>query len=137
LARRRGRLRQMSKQATENDDQRITSLTGRRWRQEDAESVLAAWEESGLSLSGFAAKQGVNVQRLSWWRKQLEERDRGGARGRKKRPAVLSFIPAVMSASTVRVVLRLPRGVEVEVADTGAVPAAWLAEAVKALEGLS
>lgn len=46
----------MSKQATENGDQKTTSLTGRRWRQEDADSVLAAWEESGLSLSGFAAK---------------------------------------------------------------------------------
>ena len=98
--------------------------------------MLAAWEESGMSLSGFAAEQGVNVQRLSWWRKQLEERDRAVARRRKERPVAVSFIPAVVSVSTVRVVVRLPRGVEVEVADAAAVPAAWLAATVKALEGL-
>jgi transposase-like protein len=126
----------MEKQETENGDQKTTSLTGRRWRQADAESMLAAWEESGLSLSGFAAKQGVNVQRLSWWRKQLEERGHAGARRERERPAALSFIPAVVSGSTVRVVVRLPRGVEVEAADTAAVPAAWLAATVKALEGL-
>ncbi len=33
------------------------------------------------------------------------------------------------------VVLRLPRGVAIEAADLTAVPAAWLAAAVKALEG--
>ena len=126
----------MRKQKTENGDQKTTSLTGRRWRQEDAEAVLAAWEESGMSLSGFAAKQGVNVQRLSWWRKQLEERGRAVARRRKELPATVSFIPAVLSVSGVRVVVRLPRGVEVEVADAAAVPAAWLAATVKALEGL-
>ena len=52
----------MEKQETENGDQKTTSLPGRRWRQADAESGLAAWEESGLSLSGFAAKQGVDVR---------------------------------------------------------------------------
>ena len=126
----------MEKQEAENGDQKTTSLTDRRWRQEYAESVLAAWEESGLSLSGFAAKQGINVQRLSWWRKRLEERGRAGARREKEQPAAVSFIPAVMSGSLVRVVVRLPRGVEVEAADTAAVPAAWLAATVKALEGL-
>ena len=111
------------------------SLADRRWRQEDAKKVLAAWEESGLSLSKFAARQGVNVQRLSWWRKQLEERGRAGGRRQKRRAAGVSFVPAVLSASPPVVVLRLPRGVEIEVADAAAVPAAWLAAAVKALEG--
>lgn len=98
--------------------------------------MLAAWEESGLSLSGFAAEQGVNVQRLSWWRKRLEERGRVLAGCRRGRPAAVSFIPAVMSTSSHTVVLRLPHGVEVEVADVATVPAAWLATTVKALEGL-
>ncbi len=99
--------------------------------------VLAAWEESGLSLSRFADKQGVNVQRLSWWRKQLEERGHAGCRRRRRRAAAVSFVPAVLSASASppMVVLRLPRGVEIEVADATAVPTAWLAAAVKALEG--
>jgi len=125
----------MSKQRTEDGANESTSLADRRWRQEDAEMVLAAWEESGLSLSRFADKQGVNVQRLSWWRKQLEERGHAGGRRRKRRAAAVSFVPAVMSGNPSMVVLRLPRGVEVEVADAAAVPTAWLAAAVKALEG--
>ena len=135
MARGRGKLRRMSKQGTEDRGRELTSLADRRWRQKDAEAVLAAWEESGLSLSGFAAGQGVNVQRLSWWRKQLEERGRAGGRRRKRRAAGVSFVPAVLSASPPVVVLRLPRGVEIEVADAAAVPATWLAAAVKALEG--
>jgi transposase-like protein len=125
----------MSKQGTEDGANESTSLADRRWRQEDAEKVLAAWEESGWSLSRFADKQGVNVQRLSWWRKQLEERGRAGGRRRKRRAAGVSFVPAVLSASPRVVVLRFPRGVEIEVADVTAVPTAWLAAAVKALEG--
>ena len=125
----------MSKQGTEDGANESTSLADRRWRQEDAEKVLAAWEESGWSLSRFADKQGVNVQRLSWWRKQLEERGRAGGRRRKRRAAGVSFVPAVLSASPPVVVLRFPRGVEIEVADVAAVPTAWLAAAVKALEG--
>jgi len=125
----------MRKQEAEEAERESTSLADRRWRQKDAEAVLAAWEESGLSLSGFAAERGVNVQRLSWWRKRLEERGRAVAHRRKERPAAVSFIPAVVSVSGVRVVVRLPRGVEVEVGDTAAVPPAWLAATVKALEG--
>jgi hypothetical protein len=125
----------MSKQGTEHRAGGSTSLAGRRWRQEDAEVVLATWEKSGLSLSGFAVEQGVNVQRLSWWRKQLEKRGRVGRSRRKRRAAAVSFIPAVMSGSPPMVVLRLPRGVEIEVADAAAVPPAWLAATVKALEG--
>ena len=126
----------MSKQGTEDRGRELTSLADRRWRQKDAEAVLAAWEESGLSLSGFAAGQGVNVQRLSWWRKQLEERGHAGRRRRKRGASAVSFIPAVVSASPAAAVLRLPRGVEVEVANAAAVPAAWLAAVVEALEGL-
>jgi transposase-like protein len=125
----------MSKHGTEDGANESTSLADRRWRQEDAEKVLAAWEESGLSLSKFAGQQGVNVQRLSWWRKQLEERGRAGGRRQKRRAAGVSFVPAVMSANPSMVVLRLPRGVEIEVGDAAAVPTAWLAAAVKALEG--
>ena len=125
----------MSKQWTENRDRELTRLAGRRWRQEDAEAVLATWEKSGLSLSEFAVEQGVSVQRLSWWRKQLEKRGHVGRSRRKRRAAAVSFIPAVMSGSPPMVVLHLPREVEIEVADVTAVPTAWLAAAVKALEG--
>jgi transposase-like protein len=83
----------MSKHGTEDGANEPTSLAERRWRQDDAEKVLAAWEESGLSLSKFADKQGVNVQRLSWWRKQLEERGRAGGRRQKRRAAGCRSFP--------------------------------------------
>lgn len=125
----------MSMQESDKGARKSTSLADRRWRQGDAQAVLATWEKSGLSLSEFAVEQGVNVQRLSWWRKQLEKRGHVGRPRRKRRAAAVSFVPAVMSANPFMVVLRLPRGVEIEVADAAAVPTAWLAAAVKALEG--
>jgi hypothetical protein len=122
----------MINKETDSNLRELTKLTARRWRQEDAETVLAAWEKSGLSLSRFAGTQGVNVQRLIWWRKK-----RGHAgRHLKRQSDAVSFIPAVMKASPATVVLRLPHGVDVEVTDAAAVPAEWLAAAVKALEGL-
>ena len=124
----------MSKQESDKGARKSTSLADRRWRQGDAQAVLVTWEKSGLSLSEFAVEQGVNAQRLSWWRKQLEERGHAGGRRRKRRAAGMSFVPAVMSAIPPVVVLRLPRGVEIEVADAAAVPTAWLAAAVKTLE---
>jgi hypothetical protein len=89
--------------------------------------MLAAWSRSGMSLTAFARQVGVGAERLRWWHKRL------GAD--KDKRATLTFIPAVVSPRTSPVVLRLPRGVEVEVADATAVPAQWLVEVVHALEG--
>jgi hypothetical protein len=88
--------------------------------------MLTAWHESGLSLAAFARRQRVNAERLRWWRKRLGTAQKQGT--------ALAFIPAVVSAKISPVVVRLPRGVEVEAVDVTAVPARWLAEIVRALE---
>jgi len=103
-------------------------LTRGHWNETTAERVLAAWRESAMSLSGFARAKGVNVQRLSWWRKRLEATS-AGATGATAAP--LTFIPAAVSGSA-RVVLRLVGGVELE-GDTAAIPAEWVAALARAL----
>lgn len=88
--------------------------------------MLAAWRRSGLSLAAFARGKGLNAERLRWWRKRL-----GTAENNR---TALAFIPAMVSAKVSPVVVRLPRGVEVQAPDVTAVPARWVAEVVRALE---
>jgi transposase-like protein len=50
----------------------FSSISGRRhWRQSDAEAVVSAWRESGVSVSAFARRHGINVARLLRWRRRL------------------------------------------------------------------
>jgi len=77
--------------------------------------MLSVWRRSGLSLSAFARRHGVHAERLRWWRKRL-----GTAENKR---TALAFMPAVVSGKSSPIVVRLPRGVEVEVADVTAVPA--------------
>jgi transposase-like protein len=46
-------------------------LICRRWTVADARAALAAVDESGLSLNAFAARQGIDAQRLYYWRRRL------------------------------------------------------------------
>jgi hypothetical protein len=88
--------------------------------------MLASWRRGGLSLAAFARLEGLSAERLRWWRKRLGTAEDKGTS--------LAFIPAVVSEKTSPVLVRLPRGVEVEAADVTAVPAQWVAEVVRALE---
>jgi hypothetical protein len=45
------------------------------WRERDAELILAAWAQSGLTLSAFARQCGLSVPRLRRWKKRLESGD--------------------------------------------------------------
>jgi len=46
-------------------------LTRRRWTVAEARAALAAVDESGLSINAFAARQGIDAQRLYYWRRRL------------------------------------------------------------------
>lgn len=46
--------------------------TGRRWTEADARIVLAALDASGLSVAAFANREGLDVQRLYFWRRRFE-----------------------------------------------------------------
>ena len=45
--------------------------TGRRWTQDVAHAVLAAHAASGLSVAAFAAREGLDPQRMYSWRRRL------------------------------------------------------------------
>ena len=46
-------------------------ISNRYWRVADAERVLAALEQSGLSASAFAREYGTNEKRLLRWRRRV------------------------------------------------------------------
>lgn len=70
-----------------SSDPRLLALTKNRyWREDDAAYVLDAMEASGLSLSGFARRLGVNGGRLRRWRSRL-----GGRSGPAFHPVQLVF----------------------------------------------
>lgn len=46
--------------------------TSRRWTDADARTVLAAQDASGLSVAAFAAREGIDTQRLYSWRRRLD-----------------------------------------------------------------
>lgn len=45
--------------------------TMQRWTEDDARTVLAAQDASGLSVPAFAAREGLDPQRLYFWRRRL------------------------------------------------------------------
>jgi len=49
----------------------ISDLKVRRWRAADARQVLAAQAASGLSMRAFAAREGLKIERLERWRRDL------------------------------------------------------------------
>src|SRR5262245_52081712 len=51
----------------------------RRWTPSEARAALAALDRSGLSPADFAAREGLMVQRLYRWTRQLKERSEGPA----------------------------------------------------------
>ena len=105
-------------------------LTGRRWNARIARKALAEWERSGLSGSAFARVNGLNAQRLFWWRKQLDAEAAS--------VAPLTFIPAAATAvATTRVLVRLPGGVEVEATEAEALPATWVGALARELSRTS
>jgi transposase-like protein len=80
--------------------------TSRRWTQEDALAALAALEISGLSLRAFAAREGLDVQRLYVWRRKVERSD--GGRGTQTIPPPFVEVRASRT-ERVEIVLRSGR----------------------------
>ena len=61
-----------------------------RWTAEVAQQVLAAQEASGESLASFARRQGLQVQRLHWWRSRLADWGANRASSARASPGVCS-----------------------------------------------
>jgi hypothetical protein len=113
--------------------------TKRRWREGDARRALDVWRGGGETLSAFARKNGLELQRVVRWRKRLAEED---ARGGQEDP--IKFIPAFLrqsgeversSDASGLLVIHLPNGTRIEVKGKreGGVSARWLSSLCRRL----
>lgn len=114
----------------------------RRWQQwspEEAQEVLKEWRASGLPLGRFARQRGLGAERLRWWKKRLGDwsEKRGGTQKGALVPVVLTEQVAAVEVGRVPVVVRVPGGIVVEVAEPTAVSAQWLAGVVSQLSRAS
>jgi hypothetical protein len=105
---------------------RTVDVRTKRWNAAIARKVRDEFSASGMSLTAFSRSLGVNLQRLSWWRKRLADTNPG---------QTVTFVPAVVSQPRARTIVRLLGGVEIEATDVASVPARWVAELVGALTG--
>lgn len=55
----------------------LLALYRRRWTDADARIVLAALDASGLSVPTFAGREGLDPQRLYFWRRRIEATSEG------------------------------------------------------------
>lgn len=49
----------------------MLALPDRKWTKLDGERLVAAWQESGLSITEFARRHGVHPQRVQWWKRRI------------------------------------------------------------------
>ncbi len=59
---------------------------GKRWRASQAERVMHAWKEGGLSKTEFARQHGLKIERLERWFSKLE-------RARRRKPSKVVLRP--------------------------------------------
>ncbi len=100
----------------------------KRWNAEYAASMLDDAEQSGLSDREFAKRNGIDPQRLVWWRKRLNQ----------PKPSKPSFIELEVSPSKAiwdlnRVEIRLANG-RIVTTQVDVNPL-WLPQLLDAVEG--
>jgi hypothetical protein len=81
------------------------------WTEDDARLALDEWRRSGQTIAAFAREHHMSAPRLYWWRKRLPK---DGA------VPMMSLVPAkiVARSEMTAVVIRLPSGVAIEMANT-------------------
>jgi transposase-like protein len=99
--------------------------TGRRWTVDDARVALAALGSSGLSVATFAAREGIDAQRLYFWGRRL-------GRGAAEPAQAPAFIEIRGTTERERVEILLRSGRVVRAAET--IDADVLRRLVDALE---
>lgn len=97
--------------------------TCRRWTEEEAREAIAALDASGLSTAAFAVREGLDPQRLYWWRRRV-------ATPRASVPAFVEVRTSSDDCEQVEVLLRSGRVLRV----SAAIDAATLRRLVEALD---
>jgi len=78
--------------------------SGRRWTETEAREALSALDASGLSATEFAYRQGIDAQRLYWWRRRLANSSQESAT-----PSFVELSPSSVGIGHVEVILRSGR----------------------------
>ena len=114
--------------------------TSRRWTEDDARRVLAAWARSEETVGAFARRHGLPVHRVYWWHRRLGV-DRLPHTEHSGTPTERAFVPViirpVVSSGAPAPITVVVDGVRVEVAERDHVSAAWVAALVRALGEVS
>lgn len=76
--------------------------TRRRWTEAEARDALAALEASGLSANAFALREGIDSQRLFWWRRRF-------ASSKSARGSFVEVTTPTLEFARVEIVLRCGR----------------------------
>jgi hypothetical protein len=74
--------------------------SGRRWTETEAREALSALDASGLSATEFAYRQGIDAQRLYWWRRRLANSSNEAA------PSFVELSASSVGIGHVEVILR-------------------------------
>ena len=86
--------------------QSVSYTSQRRWTTADARAALDAQARSGLSVQAFAAREGLDAQRLLRWERRLTAKPASSA-ARKMSPTFVEI--AGSSSASVEIVLRSGR----------------------------
>jgi transposase-like protein len=95
----------------------------RPWNEQQARRVLDEWKQSGDTIAEFSRKRGLVPERLYLWRKRFAETTAAPERA-------LALVPATVVSTDADVVMQLPNGVVIEIAN---VSPKWIAAVVSEL----
>jgi hypothetical protein len=124
-------------------------MSAARWSEAQGRGFVRRWRRSGQSMAAFARAEGVDPQRLRYWRERVgaesasserRQRQRSSVQKRKVPQASKSrLIPGVVVGlgAGAAVTVHLGRGVVVEAQAASELEPTWLAELVRALEDVS
>ena len=85
--------------------------------------MIDEWKQSGDTIAEFSRKRGLVPERLYLWRKRFAETSASAARP-------LALVPATIVSTNADVVVQLPNGVAIEIANASA---AWVAAVLSEL----
>jgi len=115
--------------------------TRSRWTPDDAREVMAAWEQSGLTMAAFCRQRQIRPERFYWWRSRLAAWSEAGGQQALVRvhPAAdetFNLVEAAVVAgthTTAAVAIHLDSGDRIEVITPSDVDAGWLLQIARGL----